>query len=239
MPPVSRRLIAIAVLPCLLAAALVGGLLLRPGGASADASASTLSAQLRYVGRDTLTGMPVSVDDHFIAQVEQDIARYGKDEREAVPPPPATGPDVASLTIGRLGLDHATVRRFGVDAFGRLDVPQDTTTVGWNPGYTDLPGTGGATFLAAHFEYGGRPGVFNKLSSLIPGDTVTVTLTDGSSDTYRVTSNTDYALAAIDMGAILRGREGAESLTLMTCSGPPGADGYPLRTVVLAERIPG
>jgi hypothetical protein len=38
------------------------------------------------------------------------------------------------------------------------------------------------------------------------------------------------------MGAILRGREGSESLTLMTCSGPPGADGYPLRTVVLAER---
>jgi hypothetical protein len=52
-----------------------------------------------------------------------------------------------------------------------------------------------------------------------------------------VTSDVDYALATIDMGALLYGREGTESITLMTCSGPPGADGYPLRTVVLAERL--
>ena len=46
----------------------------------------------------------------------------------------------------------------------------------------------------------------------------------------------DYALGAIDMGALLRGREGIESITLMTCSGPPDEGDYPLRTVVLAER---
>jgi hypothetical protein len=39
------------------------------------------------------------------------------------------------------------------------------------------------------------------------------------------------------MGAILVGREGRESITLMTCSGPPTPEGYLERTVVLAERV--
>lgn len=238
MHAVRRPLIAALCLCAVLGVGVAWSAGLRPGSAAANAHDPTLASRLRYVGRDTATGMPAAVDDRFIAQVEQDIARYGKDERAAVPPPPVTGVDIASLTVPALGIDHVPVRRFGVDAFGRLDVPQDTTTVGWNPGYTDLPGTGGSTFLAAHFEYGGRPGVFNRLSTLAVGDAITVTLSDGSAATYRVTSEVDYALASIDMGALLRGREGAESLTLMTCSGPPGADGYPLRTVVLAERVP-
>ena len=37
-----------------------------------------------------------------------------------------------------------------------------------------------------------------------------------SSHEYRVTPFVEYALGTIDMGAILRGREGFESVTLMT-----------------------
>jgi hypothetical protein len=222
--------------------AVSGGAAAFAGGratASADVGAPpTLGEQLRYVGRDTATGMPAAVDDRFIAQVAHDIERYGKDERQPVPPPGATGTDVVTLTVAKLGLQAAPVRRYGLDAFGRLEVPQDSSTVGWNPAYNDLPGAGGATFFAAHFEYAGRPGVFFKLSSLASGDEITVGLSDGSSHRYRVSSAVDYALATIDMGALLYGREGVESITLMTCSGPPAVDGYPLRTVVLAERLP-
>lgn len=213
----------------------VGG---RAAAAADVAAAPTLGEQLRYVGRDTTTGMPAAVDDRFIAQVEHDIERYGKDAREAVPPPVASGADVVTLSVARLDVEAAPVKRYGLDAYGRLEVPQDSNTVGWNPAYNDLPGTGGSTFFAAHFEYAGRPGVFNRLSTLAPGDEITVGLSDGGSHRYRVTSDVDYALATIDMGALLYGREGTESITLMTCSGPPGADGYPLRTVVLAERLP-
>jgi sortase (surface protein transpeptidase) len=218
-----------------------GGLASQAGSARAAGAGSppSLAEQLRYVGRDTATGMPAPVDDRFIAQVEHEISRYGKDAGEPVPPPPVSGTDVSWLTIPKLGVERAPVGRYGVDAYGRLDVPQDTEHVGWNPGYTALPGTGGATFFAAHFEYGGRPGVFYKLSTLAAGDAITVGLSDGSELRYRVTSNSDYALATIDMGALLQGREGAESITLMTCSGPidPAADGYTLRTVVFAERV--
>lgn len=191
---------------------------------------------LRYIGRDGATGMPTRVNDRFIAENEEAIERYGQDERDPVPPP-APGPvDIAALSVPKLGIQGARVGRYGLDAFGRLDVPQDTTTVGWNPAYCALPGEGGATFLAAHVYYGGRPGVFAQLATLLPGDTLSVSLSDGSTHAYRVTSVVEYALGTIDMGALLRGREGFESVTLMTCSGPPNEGEYAFRTVVLAVR---
>jgi sortase (surface protein transpeptidase) len=141
---------------------------------------------------------------------------------------------VARIEIPRLGVD-AVVVRYGLDAAGRLAVPQDSRTVGWNPAYSSLPGAGAATFFAAHYEYQGTPGVFFQLARLSPGDLIVVVLSDGSRKSYSVTSTVDYQLASIDMGAMLAGREGVESITLMTCSGP-GDDGrYPQRTVVLAE----
>ena len=220
-------------------ALLVGGIVvLRPAPheASAEAAPRGLAQQLRYVGRDPLTGAAAPVDDGFIAAVEKSIERYGKDEGKPVPPPVAEGTDISWLSVPALAITKAPVARFGLDAFGRLEVPQDTQHVGWNPAYNSLPGDGGSTFFAAHFEYAGRAGVFNRLSSLTAGDLVEVGLSDGSVHSYRVTSAIDYNLAAIDMGAILHGREGRESIALMTCSGPPNADGYPQRTVVLAER---
>lgn len=230
-----RRWILSAVIPGLLLAAVLTWT--QAVHVRAEGPRPTLADQLRYIGRDTSTGLAAPVDDRFIAEVERSIERYGKDEGKPVPPPAVEGTDIVSLSIPRLKITEAPVARFGLDAFGRLDVPQDARHVGWNPAYNSLPGQGGSTFFAAHFEYGGLPGVFNKLSTLVGGDEVEVALSDGSRHRYRVTSTIDYNLAAIDMGAILFGREGRESITLMTCSGPPGADGYPARTVVLAERV--
>lgn len=232
--PRVRAVLAIAIVAL---AAGAGG---APSTAAGDASpgGADFAAALRYIGRDPLTGMPSRVDDHFIVASEEAIERYGMDAREPVPPPPAVGPTITAISVPALGIVDAPVGRYGLDAYGRLDVPQDTSTVGWNPAYSALPGEGGATFFAAHFEYGGVPGVFFRLSTLTAGDEVEAALDDGTRYRYRVTSTVDYALATIDMGALLRGREGIESITLMTCSGPGDGGEYPLRTVVLAERIP-
>ena len=232
----SRTAFRVTILALLLA--VPAALAAQPGASgSQQAASSRMATELRYIGRDTLTGMPARVDDRFIAAVEHAIERYGKDRGEPVPPPPPGPVDVASLSIPSIGVSQAAIGRFGLDAFGRLDVPQDSATVGWNPAYNDLPGEGGATFFAAHYEYQGRPGVFFRLSSLAPGDAIEVTLAAGEVYRYRVTSAIEYALGSIDMGAILRGREGRESITLMTCSGPANEGEYAHRTVVLAERV--
>lgn len=218
---------------------LASGVLSREGGdaraAAEPATAPALATQLRYLGRDPSTGMPVRVGDRFIADQAEARARYGKDEHEPIAPSPAGPVDLAGLAIPALGVT-AEVRRYGLDAFGRLDVPQDGVTVGWHPDYSSLPGRGGSTFLAAHYDYGGRPGVFHELSALAPGSMITVRLSDGAEATYRVTSTVDYDLGSIDMGALLAGIEGQESLALMTCSGPFVDGNYELRTVVLAVR---
>ncbi|MBI5948882.1 MAG: class F sortase [Chloroflexi bacterium] len=221
-----------------IAAFVVGGDAPREARADASPAPVALATRLRYIGRDPATGLPSPVDDHFIAESEAAIARYGKDEREPVPPPPVDGPAIVKLSLPALGVE-GPVATYGVDRFGRLDVPQDNATIGWHPAYADLPGRGAATFFAAHYEYLGVPGVFFRLSASKPGDVVVVSLADGSTHRYLVTSVVDYALATIDMGALLQGREGAESITLMTCSGPANEGEYALRTVVLAERLPG
>lgn len=213
-----------------------GWLVSRPAAAVEAAQPRDLGSQLRYIGRDGLTGMPAPVDDRFIEDHKVAIERYGKDEREAIPAPPASGVDIVSIRIPAIGVD-AGIGRFGVDRYGRLDVPQDRVTVGWNPAFSALPGEGASTFFAAHVTFAGQPGVFNRLNALAPGAEVDVTLTDGTVARYRARSVVDYPLGAIDMGAILKGLEGRESITLMTCSGPPNEGEYPLRTVVLAERL--
>ncbi|MEJ5221005.1 MAG: class F sortase [Tepidiforma sp.] len=218
------------------AVALVAGIAL-PAAAEAPADPPPMAAALRYIGRDPLTGLPARVDDRFIAAWDRAIERYGRDAAQPVSPPPPGPVDVAGISIPSIGVQDAPVIRLGLDAYGRLDVPQDTTSVGWNPAYTSLPGAGRSTFFAAHYEYGGRPGVFFRLAALQRGESVAVALTDGSMHTYRVVSVVDYPLAAIDMGALLAGLEGRESIVLMTCSGPPDEGNYPLRTVVLAERV--
>jgi sortase (surface protein transpeptidase) len=197
---------------------------------------SGLAAQLRHVGRDGATGLPKWVGEGFIAERQRQVERYGKDEREPVPPPPADGATISSLAIGDIGVE-ATVERYGLDRFGRLDVPQDRVTVGWHPAYSAMPGDGGATFLAAHYEYGGAPGIFFELRSLEPGETFWLETDAGEVHEYVITSAIDYELGDIDMGALLRGREGMESVTLMTCSGRFVDGTYDYRTVVLAEPV--
>lgn len=222
-----------------LALLLLMGLAVIPAAYSAHAAGEQppgIAAQLRYIGRDSWTGRPEPIAERAIFEIEASFENYNEETREPVPPPPVTGLDVVSIAAPGIGLT-APVARYGLDRAGRLDVPQDAANVGWQPAYSSLPGAGGTTFFAAHYVFGSSAGVFFRLSALAPGELVAVTLSDGSVHTYRVTSNIDYALEAIDMGAILQGREGVESITLMTCSGPGDATGFPLRTVVLAERV--
>lgn len=236
----------VRVTPLVVVVAALGVALWAPGSGPHRASgtaalpafpAAALTDQLRYVGRDGATGLPNAISDRYIAAIERSYESYYVEDGDPVPPPALTGPGVAALHLPSLGVE-APVIPLGLDSAGRLDVPHDAETVGWNPAFTGTPGIGSASFLAAHYEYSGTPGVFYRLSELRPGDEVVVKRSDGAEVRYRVRSAVDYALESIDMGAILKGLEGRESLSLMTCSGPGDGGRYPLRTLVLAERIP-
>src|SRR5512139_237692 len=91
-----RLLIAAGVLAVIAAAGYQLGL--RPTPAvQAETPRTDIAQQLRYIGRDTATGMPVPVDDRFIAESERAIERYGLDAGKAVPPPPVAGTDIVSI----------------------------------------------------------------------------------------------------------------------------------------------
>ena len=56
--------------------------------------------ELRYVGRDGLTGMPARVNDRFIAETEKAIERYGRDAQQPVPPPHSGQPQPPGHSSG-------------------------------------------------------------------------------------------------------------------------------------------
>ena len=80
----------------------------------------------------------------------------------------------------------------GQQADGTMQVPSDAKTVGW---YTKAPTPGslGPAVLAGHVDYQNKPGTFNRLTDLKPGDTITVDRQDGSMAMFTVVNVKRYA----------------------------------------------
>lgn len=68
---------------------------------------------------------------------------------------------------------------------GRLQPPVDPQRAGWFPG-SSVPGELGPAIIAGHRDSLVGPAVFWRLSDLRPGDTVTVTRSDGGSARFEV-----------------------------------------------------
>jgi LPXTG-site transpeptidase (sortase) family protein len=134
--------------------------------------------------------------------------------RQTVPGRPD---DVApvSVRIEALGLE-AQVLSVGVDDDNLFDVPE-AQKVGWYK-YGAAPGETGSTVLAAHVDFGGRPGAFFDLAELATGETLEVELADGSIQRYRVVDNTLYDKTALPADELFR-KDGEEVLRLITCGG--------------------
>jgi LPXTG-site transpeptidase (sortase) family protein len=145
---------------------------------------------------------------------------------------PDAGPDPVAVRIGDIALD-APVLAVGVDDQNQLAVPA-ADTVGWYQ-FSATPGDPGATVLAAHVDYGGRPGAFFNLAELRPGDRVEVELSDGSVLPYRVTGNTQYDKTRLPAEELFR-KDGSPVLQLITCGGSfdPAGRTYLANVVVTA-----
>jgi LPXTG-site transpeptidase (sortase) family protein len=172
--------------------------------------------------------LPQGVDDSPSDFVSRVPVRNG----ELLDDTPDAGPDPVAVRIGDIALD-APVLAVGVDDQNQLAVPA-ADTVGWYQ-FSATPGDPGATVLAAHVDYGGRPGAFFNLAELRPGDRVEVELSDGSVLPYRVTGNTQYDKTRLPAEELFR-KDGSPVLQLITCGGSfdPAGRTYLANVVVTA-----
>lgn len=141
-------------------------------------------------------------------------------------------PRPVMIRIGDIGLE-APILSVGVDEEMQLDVPA-ADTVGWYE-HSSPPGESGATVLAAHVDFGGKPGAFYRLADLRPNDPLEVELADGSIVRYRVVGNTQYDKKELPAEEVFR-KTGDTVLQLITCGGEfdPGARSYLANVVVTA-----
>jgi sortase (surface protein transpeptidase) len=141
--------------------------------------------------------------------------------RAAVPPAvptalAATRSVPRSLRIPSLGLS-VPIGSLGIDPTGGVQVPTDTTSVGWfRLGPT--PGQLGSAVLLGHVDSAAGPGVFFHLRTLAAGDVVYVDLADGMTDRFTVDSVAEYTKAQFPAQRVY-GFHGASELQLVTCGG--------------------
>lgn len=138
------------------------------------------------------------------------------------------------------GIDvTAPVHGVGVDArSGQLAIPGDADSVVWYE-HGPTPGAPGSAVLAGHVDYGGRRGVFFRLSEVGPGSIVTVDYDDGSTRDFVVVDNRHHAKSNLPTDELFR-REGEPVVVLLTCGGEfdAGARSYLDNVVVTAVPVP-
>jgi sortase (surface protein transpeptidase) len=146
-----------------------------------------------------------------------------------VPPPSAAATQEAvvaeevapaRLRVPALKLD-ATVAAVGVDAgTGEFDVPPSVDRVGWYRYGPGMTATAGSIVVAGHVDSADQgKGAFFRLSSLEPGDTMTLAGPDGEDRAFEVVARERYSKTRIPLDKYFA-RDGAPRLTLITCGGP-------------------
>jgi sortase (surface protein transpeptidase) len=144
-------------------------------------------------------------------------------------------PAPTGLSIPALGIAQDLVG-LGVADDGTAEVPVDFDDVGWfTPG--GRPGARGPTVLMGHVDSTAGPAVSYVLRDLAAGDTVDLTVADGSVATYTVTGTEQVADDTFPTAAVF-GATADDVLRLITCTGSfdAGARSYTDNLVVTAVR---
>ena len=134
-------------------------------------------------------------------------------------PVAAVVPEVAppvSLRIPTLDID---TRLSGLrkNRDGSLQVPEDAKRAGW---YSQgpAPGDDGPAVIVGHVDSFRGPGVFARVSTLVPGDAVDVRRADGSVAAFVVQRVETFAKRDFPTEAVYK-CDGTTSLRLITCGG--------------------
>jgi hypothetical protein len=138
--------------------------------------------------------------------------------------PSAQGPSLprsvpVSMDIPAIGVTSKLLY-LGVNADGTIQVPSLVTSASeaaWYK-YSATPGQIGASVIEGHVDSYQGPAVFYRLGALRPGDTIDVTLADGTTAIFRVTGVREYAKSNFPAKAIYSTTNYA-ALRLITCGG--------------------
>lgn len=143
------------------------------------------------------------------------------------------------LIIPKLHI-NTNIYAVGKTEKGAIDAPQTAWGTGW---YQEgaLPGNGkGAALIDGHVNDSfNTPGIFYELSSLLPGDKITIIRGDDSELQYQVTRVDEEPLGSVDMNKVLSPIESdKEGLNLITCGGKydKAAETYTNRVIVYTVR---
>lgn len=107
--------------------------------------------------------------------------------------------------------------RLGLTPDGRLEVPENSDTVGWYE-RGPAPGQVGPAVLAGHVDSDDGPAVFYRIGALRPGNEVKVRRVDGKTAVYRVYAVESYPKSDFPTEKVYADTEHAE-LRLITCGG--------------------
>jgi hypothetical protein len=156
---------------------------------------------------------------------------------QGVPTSPSAPP--VRLRIPAIGVSTKIVDE-GLDADGALQVPPLTDAGVHEAGWYDLgpaPGQVGTAVIAGHVDSRQTAGVFYDLGNLAPGNAVEVTLANGDTVHFTVTSVQEYSKAHFPASEVY-GPEPYQALRLITCGGAfDPATGHYLSNIVAYARM--
>lgn len=116
---------------------------------------------------------------------------------------------------------NAPVVAVGVDSSGQLAVPANVVQAAWYQNGS-APGQPGTAIIAAHVDFQGALGLFNKLHTLHNGDAIYVGDTSGKVRRFRMTSGTlapKSDPSTVQTLAAASAAPGRSRLALITCGG--------------------
>jgi len=150
-------------------------------------------------------------------------------------PRPDTIPLPNSISIPNIDVE-APIDVVGLDDRNYVEVPHDVSRTGWYQ-YSAKPSTPiGSSVIVGHVDGVTQgAGAFFNLRKLNPGDTITVTLQDGTPLNYTVVSREIFSKSNAPLRELFS-KNGPERLTLITCGGPfdPATLGYTDNIVITA-----
>lgn len=139
------------------------------------------------------------------------------------------------LQIPKLQVDTHVIY-VGLTKAGNMSVPTNVIDAGWYK-YGALPGNSGTAVIAGHLDgLRGEPGVFSNLSKLVPGDTVTVTESNGQAVSFVVRETKSYPQTE-QPSEVFTSISGSH-LNLITCTGSWDSSEHQFakRLVVFADK---